>query len=161
MYLTAIIDIYSRYIVGWQISNSLEKGTQTEVLTDATARHGKPEVINSYQGSQYTCANWLDYLKESSIKVSMDGKGRATNNAFIERFFRTLKWKHIYLYPAKDEIKLYEGVNRFMNKYNKRRHREINRERPSQTYQQEAQRIDKEQSSKKERLHQKQQLRIR
>lgn len=138
MYLTAIIDIYSRYIVGWQISNSLEKETQTEVLADALARHGKPEIINSDQGSQYTCAHWLDYLKENGIKVSMDGKGRATDNAFIERFFRTLKWKHIYLYPAKDGIELYEGVKRFMNKYNKRRHRGINRERPSERYQQAA-----------------------
>lgn len=135
MYLTAIIDIYSRYIVGWQISNSLEKETQTELLADAIDLHGKPEIINSDQGSQYTCAHWLDYLKENGIKVSMDGRGRATDNAFIERFFRTLKWKHIYLYPATDGVELYEGVNRFMNKYNNRRHRGINRERPSERYQ--------------------------
>ena len=138
MYLTAIIDIYSRYIVGWQISNSLEKETQTELLADAIDLHGKPEIINSDQRSQYTCAHWLDYLKENGIKVSMDGRGRATDNAFIERFFRTLKWKHIYLYPATDGVELYEGVNRFMNKYNNRRHRGINRERPSERYQQAA-----------------------
>lgn len=138
MYLTAIIDIYSRYIVGWQISNSLEKETQTELLAEAIRVHGKPGVINSDQGSQYTSAHWEGFLKDNGIKISMDGKGRATDNAFIERFFRTLKWKHIYLYPAKDGMALYTGVDRFMNKYNNRRHRGINRNRPSELYQQAA-----------------------
>jgi putative transposase len=95
MYLTAIIDVYSRFIVGWQISNSLEKETQTSLLMKAIARYGKPEIVNSDQGAQYTCEYWGDTLKESGIRISMDGKGRATDNDFIERFFGTLKRKHI------------------------------------------------------------------
>lgn len=89
MYLTAIIDLYSRYLVGWQISNSLEKQTQTQLLRQAISEYGTPEIINSDQGSQYTCRHWVDTLKEFNIRISMDGKARATDNAFIERWFRT------------------------------------------------------------------------
>lgn len=138
MYLTAIIDVYSRYIVGWHISNSLEKETQTALLEIAIAEHGAPEIINSDQGSQYTSAHWLNFLKENGIQVSMDGRGRALDNVYIERFFRTLKQKHIYLHPAENGVELYHGVKQFMNKYNNRRHRGINRNRPSERYQQAA-----------------------
>lgn len=73
-------------------------------------------------------------MKELEIKISMDGKGRATDNAFIERFFGTLKRKHIYLNPAKDGLELYQGVARFIDKYNKRNHRGINRRKPEDIY---------------------------
>lgn len=135
MYLTAIIDVYSRFIVGWQVSNSLEKETQTAVLLAAVARYGKPEIINSDQGSQYTCEHWISTVQGLGINVSMDGKGRATDNAFIERFFGTLKRKHIYLYPAKDGLELYKGVAQFMEKYNRRNHRGIDRNKPINLYQ--------------------------
>lgn len=134
MYLTAVIDIYSRFIVGWQISNSLEKETQTELVADCFAGHGRPEIINSDQGSQYTSEHWTSFLKENGVKISMDGKGRATDNAFIERFFRTLKQKYVYLHPAEDGAELYKGTKGFMEKYNNRRHRGIQRNRPSQLY---------------------------
>jgi putative transposase len=134
MYLTAIIDVYSRFIVGWQISNSLEKETQTAVLQSAIARYGKPEIINSDQGSQYTCEHWVSFLQEWDIKISMDGKGRATDNAFIERFFGTLKRKHIYLNPADNGLELYSGVARFIEKYNQRNHQGIDRKKPITLY---------------------------
>ena len=86
MYLTAIIELYSRFIVGWKLSNSLDKETQTEALREAIGRHGKPEIVNSDQGSQYTSEHWVSFLNGEEIKISMDGKGRATDNAFIERF---------------------------------------------------------------------------
>ena len=114
MYLTAIIDVYSRYIVGWQVSNSLEKETQTELLKQAISEHGVPEIVNSDQGSQYTCAHWVDTLKEYTIRISMDGKGRATDNAFIERWFRTIKLKHIYLNPAGNGLELHQGIDTFI-----------------------------------------------
>lgn len=95
MYLTGMIDLYSRYIVGWQISNSLEAQTQTTLVEQAITAHGRPEIVNSGQGSQYTCAHWLETLAVHNIQVSMDGKGRATDNAFIERWFRTLKHRHV------------------------------------------------------------------
>ena len=138
MYLTAVIDIYSRYIVGWQISNSLEKETQTELLTQCFRNHGRPEIINSDQGSQYTSEHWISFLKENQVKISMDGKGRATDNAHIERFFRTIKQKYIYLFPPENGADLYQGVRNFMKYYNNRRHRGIDRKRPSQLYEQAA-----------------------
>lgn len=138
MYLTAIIDLYSRYIVGWQLSNSLENETQTELLASVIKQHGKPKIINSDQGSQYTCEHWVSFLEENNIAISMDGKGRATDNAYIERFFRTLKWKHVYLHPVKDGLELYQGIDTFINKYNNRKHQGIGRKKPSQLYKQAA-----------------------
>lgn len=134
MYLTAIIDLYSRFIVGWQVSNTLDKETQTQVLKAAVDRYGAPEIINSDQGSQYTCKHWITTVKGLGIKVSMDGKGRATDNAFIERFFGTIKRKHVYLYPAADGLELYEGVQKFINKYNRRSHQGIGRQKPINLY---------------------------
>jgi putative transposase len=139
MYLTAVIDLYSRYLVGWQISNSLEKETQTELVSELFEKYGKPEIINTDQGSQYTCEHWVSFLKENGIKISMDGKGRATDNAIVERFFRTLKQKHVYLHPAKDGLELYSGINKFINRYNsKRRHQGIGRIKPIELYPQAA-----------------------
>jgi putative transposase len=134
MYLTAIIDVYSRYIVGWQVSNSLEKETQTELVKQAIERYGVPEIINSDQGSQYTSAHWIDTLKDYKIRISMDGKGRATDNAFIERWFRTVKQKHIYLNPASHGLELYQGIDTFVKKYNQRRHQGIERRKPVDLY---------------------------
>ncbi len=134
MYLTAIIDVYSRYIVGWQISNTLEKETQTAVLEEAIKKWGAPEIVNSDQGSQYTCEHWLEFLKEKGIQVSMDGKGRATDNAFIERWFRTLKQKYIYLHPVENGLDLFGGVAKFVAKYNNTRHQGLNGIKPSERY---------------------------
>lgn len=134
MYLTAIIDVYSRYIVGWQVSNSLEKQTQTELLRQAVERYGIPEIINSDQGSQYTCAHWIDTLRGYKIRISMDGKGRATDSAFIERWFRTIKQKHIYLHPASNGLELYQVIDTFIKKYNQRRHQGIERRKPIDLY---------------------------
>lgn len=135
MYLTAIIDVYSRFIVGWQVSNSLEKQTQTAVLKEAVKRYGAPKIINSDQGSQYTSAHWVETVKALGIQLSMDGKGRATDNAYIERFFGTIKRKHIYLNPARDGLQLYQGIQTFIHRYNtKRRHQGIGREKPINLY---------------------------
>ena len=90
MYLTAIIDVYSRFIVGWGISNSLEAQASLEVVQQAVATYGKPEILNSDQGSQFTCQEYVEYLKEEEIQISMDGKGRALDNIYIERFWRTI-----------------------------------------------------------------------
>lgn len=134
MYLTGVIDHYSRYLVGWSLHNTLEKETQTDLMTDLIVQYGKPNIINSDQGSQYTSANWVDYLDGNEIRISMDGKGRATDNAYIERFFRSLKWDHIYLYPTNDCIELYKGIERFINKYNNRSHQGIGRVKPSSLF---------------------------
>ena len=134
MYLTAIIDLYSRYLVGWQLSNTLEKENQTALLRETIAIYGKPEILNSDQGAQYTCAHWVDCLNELGIRISMDGKGRATDNAIIERWFRTIKQKYIYLNPPQTGLSLFHGVRKFVDKYNHRRHQGINRKKPVELY---------------------------
>ncbi len=122
LYLTAIIDVYSRYIVGWGISNTLDADGPLSVLKQAIKDHGKPEIINSDQGSQFTCEQWVNYLEEEDIRISMDGKGRAVDNTFIERFWRTLKWGYVYLHPANDGQELYHGVKEYILYYNHTRH---------------------------------------
>lgn len=125
MYLTAIIDVYSRYIVGWSLSNTLDKEVQVDLLKDSMAEHGRPEVINSDQGSQFTSELWTSTLKDHGIRISMDGKGRALDNVYIERFFRTLKQDHVYLNPASDGLELYKGIDVYIKTYNKRKHQGI------------------------------------
>ena len=134
MYLTAIIDVYSRYIVGWTVSNSLDTQVQTQVLRQAIARHGTPQIVNSDQGSQFTSKHWVETLRELKIQISMDGKGRATDNAQIERWFRTLKQKYIYLNPADNGNTLHRGIEQFVVRYNKRRHQVIDRRKPCDLY---------------------------
>lgn len=118
MYLTAIIDVYSRFIVGWRVGNSLDAEVSLGVLKDAIARYGKPEIVNSDQGSQYTSAMWVNHLQSSGITISMDGRGRATDNIWIERFWRTIKRGYVYLNPAADGVELYRGVRGYIDYYN-------------------------------------------
>ena len=134
MYLTAIIDLYSRFIVGWTLSNSLEKEVQSDLLNATVAKYGAPEIINSDQGSQYTSQHWIDTCEHLGIRISMDGRGRATDNAFIERWFRTVKQRHIYLNPAQNGWELYEGINKFVRKYNRKAHQGIDRKKPIKLY---------------------------
>ena len=122
MYLTAIIVVYSRKIVGWGISNSLTAQWCKSVLEDAIAQHGKPEIVNSDQGTQYTSALWTLYLEKQDIKISLDGKGRALDNIWIERFWKSLKYDYIYLNPADDGFELYEGVQNHIAYYNDKTH---------------------------------------
>ena len=134
MYLTAIIDVFSRKIVGWGLSNSLSNDCCLEVLGQAVKIYGKPEIINSDQGSQFTSKEWVATLKQHQIRISMDGKGRAIDNIYIERFWRTLKQRYVYLYPANNGIELYLGIEGFMEKYNQRRHQGIGRIAPNEKY---------------------------
>jgi putative transposase len=139
LYLTAIIDVYSRYIVGWGISNTMEAEATLSVLKQAIIDHGKPEIINSDQGSQFTCEQWVAFLKEEDIRISMDGKGRAVDNIFIERFFRTLKYNYVYLHPANDGLELYQGIKTYIHYYNDRKpHQSIDHQIPATVYHQAA-----------------------
>lgn len=135
LYLTAIIDIYSRYVVGWGISNSLEADASLSVLKQAIEDHGKPEIINSDQGSQFTCEKWVSYLKDADIRISMDGKGRFIDNIFIERFWRSIKHDYVYLRPAGDGIELYQGIKNYISYYNHELHHQgIGRRIPADLY---------------------------
>ena len=122
MYLTGIIDVYSRKIVSWGLSNTLDAEASLKVIRDGINSHGCPEILNSDQGSQFTCGAYIALLKSNGIRISMDGKGRALDNIYIERFWRSIKYRHIYLRPANDGLELYNGIDDWMIKYNKRKH---------------------------------------
>ncbi len=125
MYLTAFIDVYSRRIVGWGISNTMSRQWCLQVLKEAIETNGKPEIINSDQGSQYTSFAWTDFLENQQIRISMDGKGRATDNTWIERFWKTIKHRYIYLNPCESGIELLEGVKYYIDYYNQKKHQSL------------------------------------
>lgn len=135
LYLTAIIDVYSRYIVGWGLFNTLDAENTLEVLKEAISLYGKPEIINSDQGSQFTCSGWVEYLESHGIIISMDGRGRALDNIYIERFWRTLKREYVYLNPATDGIELKKGLKEYFYYYNHQRtHQGLSHYVPSSWY---------------------------
>jgi len=135
MYLTAIIDVYSRYVVAWDIFNSLDADNTLSVLKMAIEHHGKPEIINSDQGSQFTCDLWTEYVDNQNILISMDGRGRATDNIFIERLWRTVKRDYIYICPADNGTELFKGLNTFFDYYNnKKTHQGVERCIPASLY---------------------------
>ena len=135
LYLTAIIDVYSRYIVGWGLFNTLDAENTLGVLKEAISTFGKPEIINSDQGSQFTCSGWIEYLEKEGVMISMDGKGRALDNIYIERFWKTLKWEYVYLNPAEDGKELQKGLKEYLYYYNNQRtHQSLNHYTPYSWY---------------------------
>jgi len=136
MYLVAVLDAFSRFVTGWSISNSMTTEWVIDRVQQAVEQFGKPEIINSDQGSQFTCKKWVEYLESQEIKISMDGKGRAIDNVYIERLWRTVKYDHIYLYPANDGWELEEGLAGFFERYNYQKyHQGIGRRVPAVLYQ--------------------------
>jgi len=107
----AFIDVYSRRIVGWGISNTMSRQWCFQVLREAIKTNGTPEIINSDQGSQDTGFAWINFLETNGIKISMDGKGRVTDNARIERFWKTIKYHHLHLNACHNGIEVLEAVN--------------------------------------------------
>lgn len=121
MYLFAIIDLFSRYIVGWSISNTMTDDWVVNTINEAVQNNGVPKIINSDQGSQFTSNDYVNYLKSNNIQISMDGKGRATDNSFIERFFRTIKHDKIYLELPENGTELHKCCSEFIDFYNNHR----------------------------------------
>ena len=137
MYLFAIIDVYTRFIVGWGISNTMTAEWCTSITNEAILTHGKPEIINSDQGAQFTSEVHTKLLNDNEIRISMDGKGRAIDNIFIERFWRTIKYEDIYLKTYENGLSLYQGVEKYMHFYNtKRKHQSLNNKTPTVLYNQ-------------------------
>lgn len=135
MYLTAVIDWYSRYILSWRLSNTLTTDFCIEVVQEAFDKFGKPEIFNTDQGSQYTSNAFIELLQKNEVKISMDGKGRALDNIFIERFWRTIKREHIYLYAYENGSDLYKGLSQYFDFYNNKRfHQSLNYKTPSQIF---------------------------
>ena len=117
MYLIAIIDLHSRYVVNWSLSNTMDAGWCKEVFEQAITNHGKPEILNTDQGSQFTSEDFTQSVLKAGIKLSMDGKGRATDNAFIERLWRTVKYEHVYLYAHDTIPDLQSGLAGYFKYY--------------------------------------------
>lgn len=135
MYLTAVIDLYSRYVLNWSISNTMEASWCKEMIADAIQMHGKPEIINTDQGSQYTSTIFSKFVLDQSIQLSMDGKGRATDNAFIERLWRTVKYENIRFKEYRNGLDLYTGLKEYFTQYNEiRRHTSIADQRPKEVF---------------------------
>ena len=134
MYCTAIIDVCSRKIIGWGISNSLEAQCCVDVFEEAVRTHGRPDIVNSDQGTQFTSHKWTAALEGKGIKVSMDGKGRATDNRWIERFWSTLKHQYIYLNPAGNGLELYENIKFYIGYYNKQKKHQTTNRIPRELY---------------------------
>lgn len=135
LYLTAIIDLYSRYVVHWSVSNTMDAEWCAQVFNEATEMYGFPEIINTDQGSQFTSDVFTQAVLSKEVKLSMDGKGRATDNAFIERLWRSVKYEKVYLNPPKNGTHLNQLMNEYFNYYNKERtHSSIEDNPPEEIY---------------------------
>ena len=136
-YLVAILDWYSRKVLAWELSNTLDASFCARALRRALAQYGHPEIFNTDQGSQFTSAEWLAVLKDRPIRISMDGRGRAIDNIFIERLWRTVKYDEIYLKDYVSLIDAHAQLDTFFRFYNDRRpHRAHAGATPSEAYRQ-------------------------
>jgi len=134
MYLTAVIDVYSRYIVSWELSNSMSADLCTNVIKKAL-KSGKPDILNTDQGSQYTSTDFIELIEGNGIKISMDSKGRALDNIWIERFWRSVKYEEIYLREYKTILELYTGIKEYIDFYNSGRgHQSLKYNTPISVY---------------------------
>ena len=135
MYLTAIIDVYSRMILSWSVSNTMNSNRCKSAVEKAINKYGKPEIVNTDQGSQYTSDEFISYLKENGIKISMDGKGRATDNIYIERLWRSIKYEDLYLHFYENGLELYHGIKNYIKFYNtERRHQSLDYSTPAEVF---------------------------
>lgn len=121
LYLVAIMDWFSRKVLSWRLSNSMEADFCVEALKEAIAKYGKPAIMNSDQGSQFTGFEWINALKDADVKISMDGKGRWIDNRMIERLWRSLKYECIYLNAFETGSETRAGIGKWIAYYNAER----------------------------------------
>ena len=135
MYLCAIIDLFTRKVLSWGVSNTMDTPFCIEVLQDALQHHGTPEIFNTDQGSQFTSSDFTDVLKNNKITISMDGRGRALDNIFIERLWKSVKYECIYLNAFENGAQLYNGLDEYFRFYNtERKHQSLNNQTPESIY---------------------------
>ena len=135
MYLCAIIDLHTRYVLNWSVSNTMTADWCAGVLQETIVEYGKPEIFNTDQGSQYTSEVHTSLLINNNIKISMDGKGRAIDNIFVERLWRSVKYENVYLRAYTGTLELYNGLKDYFEFYNNERyHQSLNYQTPSQMY---------------------------
>jgi putative transposase len=134
MYLTAVIDWYSRYVLSWSLSNTLDSSFCVEALEEAL-QQGKPEIFNTDQGVQFTSQAFVSKLQDAGVRVSMDGRGRWLDNVFIERLWRTVKHEDIYFRCYETAPELYRGLIKFFHYYNEERpHQALEYKTPGEVY---------------------------
>jgi putative transposase len=134
-YLIAIMDWYSRKVLSWRISNTLDANFCVEALNEALTRFGSPDIFNSDQGSQFTSKSFTDCLKAADVKISMDGRGRYLDNIFIERLWRSLKYELIYIKAFDDGKHLMQSIKDWFYWYNNERyHQALDYQKPEQVY---------------------------
>lgn len=134
VYLTAVMDWHSRYVLSWELSTTLDRGFCVAALKTAL-QQGTPEIFNTDQGSQFTAENFTGVLKERAIQISMDGRGRALDNVFTERLWRSLKYEEVYLHEYGSVAEARQAIARYFEFYNRRRpHQALGYRTPESVY---------------------------
>lgn len=135
MYFVAIIDWHSRYVLSWGLSVTLESSFCVEALDQAILLYGKPDIFNSDQGSQFTSTEFTDRLKAEGIRISMDGRGRALDNIFVERLRRSVKYEEVYLHDYATVPEAVQGLKKYFGFYNtERQHQSLDYRTPEEVY---------------------------
>ena len=135
VYLTVVMDWYSRRVLSYRVSITMDTSFCLDALEEAIEKYGKPEIMNTDQGSQYTSLAFTQYLKENEIRISMDGKGAWRDNVFIERLWRTVKYEHVYLHAYESTSEAKSKIGNYFGFYNRRRpHSKLDRLTPDQFY---------------------------
>jgi putative transposase len=135
LYLVAIMDWATRHVLAWRLSNTMDTRFCLEALNEALARHGRPEIFNTDQGSQFTSFNFTGALKDAGVAISMDGRGRCMDNIFIERLWRSLKYEAVYLHDLTDGFKAERVIGEWIGFYNTERpHSSLDGQTPAEAY---------------------------
>lgn len=135
VYLAAVIDWFSRRVLSWRVSITMDTSFCVEALEEALSQHGKPEIFNTDQGSQFSSEAFTGRLKEEGIQISMDGKGRWADNVFVERLWRSLKYEHVYLHAYESVGAARRKIGSYLELYNSRRpHSSLGAQTPGQVY---------------------------
>jgi putative transposase len=135
MYLFAIIDWYSRYVIGWGLSNSLENSFCMDVLKKCLQEHPSPSIWNTDQGVQFTAIAFISILEQLNIQISMDGRGRALDNVFVERLWRSVKQEYVYINEIESGSELYRGLKNYFEFYCKvRPHQSLEYQTPYEVH---------------------------
>jgi putative transposase len=135
LYLVAIIDWFSRYVLAWELSNTLDSQFCIDALKDALAKYGVPEIFNTDQGCQFTSHDFTGILLDHEVNISMDGRGRVFDNIFVERLWRSVKYEEVYIKNYETSLDAYRGLSGYFNLYNNERlHQALDYRTPQETY---------------------------
>ena len=135
IYLVAVLDWYTRRVLSWKLSTTMDTSFCTEAVEDAIEQYGTPEIMNTDQGSQFTSDDFTKLIKGNGIRISMDGKGAWRDNVFIERLWRSVKYEDIYLHAYRTLAEVREGLGSYFQFYNSRRpHSSLDGATPDQVY---------------------------